>query len=110
MRGGMGNMGNMQQMMKQAQMMQEKMLKAQDELKDRTVEASAGGGAVTVVANGAKQILSVKIEKELASSGDADMLQDLILAAVNEALNKASEMTETEMKKITGGMGMPGLF
>ncbi|MEI7640481.1 MAG: YbaB/EbfC family nucleoid-associated protein [bacterium] len=110
MRGGMGNMGNMQQMMKQAQQMQEKMLKAQEDLKDKTVEAAVGGGAVVVVANGANQIISVKIEKELVTSGDTEMLQDLLLAAVNEALNKAKEMNEIEMKKITGGIGMPGLF
>lgn len=103
-------MGNMNEMMKQAQKMQEKFLKLQEELKNRTVEASSGGGAVTVTANGAKQVLSVKIEKELAASGDIDMLQDLVAAAVNEALSKAQEMTDTETKKITGNLGLPGMF
>jgi DNA-binding YbaB/EbfC family protein len=108
----MRGMGNMNEMMKQAQKMQEKFLKLQEELKDRTVEASSGGGAVTVTANGAKQVLSVKIEKDLISSGDTEMLQDLVTAAVNEALNKAQEMADAETKKITGGLGlnMPGMF
>lgn len=108
----MKGMGNINEMMKQAQKMQEKFLKMQEELKDRTVEASSGGGAVSVTVNGAKQVLSIKIDKELASSGDIDMLQDLVAAAVNEALNKAREMTDEETKKLTGGLGMnlPGIF
>jgi DNA-binding YbaB/EbfC family protein len=108
----MKGMGNMNDMMKQAQRMQEKFLKMQEELKEKTVEASAGGGAVTVVANGAKQIISIKIEKELAASGDVDMLQDLVTAAVNEALAKAQEMTDSETKKITGSLGinLPGML
>jgi nucleoid-associated protein EbfC len=108
----MKGMGNMNEMMKQAQRMQEKFLKMQEELKDKTVEASAGGGAVTVTANGAKQVLSIKIEKELAASGDVDMLQDLVTAAVNEALAKAQEMTDSETKKITGSLGinLPGML
>lgn len=108
----MRGMGNMNEMMKQAQKMQEKFLKMQEELKGKTVEASAGGGAVTVTANGAKQITGIKIEKELIVSGDVDMIQDLVTAAVNEALTKAQEMTDTETKKITGGLGLnlPGMF
>jgi nucleoid-associated protein EbfC len=101
--------GNMNEMMRQAQKMQERFVKLQEELKGRTVEAAAGGGAVTVTANGAKQVLSIKIEKELVSSGDVEMLQDLVTAAVNEALAKAQEMTETETKKITGGLNLPGM-
>lgn len=105
MRGGMGNMNDM---MRKAQQMQEKFLKMQEELKTKTVEASSGGGAVKVTASGAKQIVSITIDKELASSGDNEMVQDLVLAAVNEALNKAQEMMEEESKKITGGMSLPG--
>lgn len=109
---GMGNMGNMNDILKKAQKMQEEFAKLQEELKKREVEASSGGGAVTVRANGAKQVLSIKIDKELISSGDVDMLQDLITAAVNEALNKAQETVDAESKKLTGGMGLniPGLF
>jgi nucleoid-associated protein EbfC len=108
----MKGMGNMNEMMKQAQKMQEKFLKMQEELKEKTVEAAAGGGAVTVTANGAKQVLSIKIEKDLAASGDIEMLQDLVTAAVNEALAKAQEMTDSETKKITGSLGinLPGMF
>lgn len=105
----MRGMGNMNEMMKQAQKMQEKFLKMQEELKNKTVEASSGGGAVTVTANGAKQVLSIRIEKELATGGDVDMLQDLVTAAVNEALVKAQEMTDAEAKKITGGLNLPGM-
>jgi nucleoid-associated protein EbfC len=109
MRGGMGNMGDM---MRKAQKMQEELVKMQERVKTMEVEASAGGGAVTVKASGAKQILSIKIEKDLVSSGDVDMLQDLVTAAVNEALAKAQEMTDTESKKIAGNMGLniPGMF
>lgn len=108
----MRGMGNMNEMMKQAQKMQERFLKMQEELKNRTVEASSGGGAVTVTANGAKQVMNIKIDRELASSGDVEMLQDLVTAAVNEALVKAQEMSDEETKKITGGMGLnlPGMF
>jgi DNA-binding YbaB/EbfC family protein len=98
----------MNEMMKQAQKMQERFLKMQEELKEKTVEAAAGGGAVTVIANGAKQVLGIKIDKELAASGDVEMLQDLVTAAVNEALVKAQEMTDAETKKITGGLNLPG--
>ncbi|HRU38240.1 MAG TPA: YbaB/EbfC family nucleoid-associated protein [Candidatus Goldiibacteriota bacterium] len=108
----MRGMGNISEMMKQAQKMQEKLQKMQDELKNIIVEASAGGGAVTVTANAAKQIISVKIEKELAASGDIEMLQDLVTAAVNEALSKAQESADAEAKKITGSLGLniPGMF
>ncbi len=106
---GMGNMGDM---MKKAQKLQEEMLRLQEELKQKEVEASSGGGAVTVKANGAKQVIDIQIDKELIESGDADMLQDLCLAAVNEALNKAQEMVDEETKKLTGGMGLnlPNMF
>jgi DNA-binding YbaB/EbfC family protein len=108
----MGNMGNMNEILKKAQKMQLEFAKMQEELKKMEVESSSGGGAVTVRANGSKQILSIIIDKELISSNDVEMIQDLVTAAVNEALNKAQETVETESKKITGGMGpnMPGLF
>jgi DNA-binding YbaB/EbfC family protein len=100
---GMGNM------MKQAQKLQSKMLKMQEELAARTVEASAGGGMVTVVASGKQQIVSIKIEEEVVDPEDVEMLQDLILAAVNDALAKSQEMVSGEMSKLTGGLNIPGL-
>ena len=96
-------------LMKQAQMMQEKMAKIQEEAAQKTVEASAGGGMVTVTANGKMEILSIKIEKEVINPDDAEMLQDLITAAVNEALKKAQDMMSEEMGKLTGGLGLPGM-
>ena len=101
---GMGNM------MKQAQKLQSKMLKLQEEMAEKTVEASSGGGMVKVVANGRHQILSIQIEKEVVDPEDLEMLQDLILAAVNEALLKSQEMVSGEMSKLTGGMNIPGLM
>lgn len=103
-----GNMGNL---MKQAQKMQKDMEKLQEELQTRTVEASSGGGAVTVIATGKKEIKEIKIKPEVIDPDDPEMLQDLILASVNEALRKADEMVTGEMSKITGGIsGIPGLF
>lgn len=104
---GMGNMGGM---MKQVQQMQKKMAKMQGELEEREVEASAGGGVVTVKANGKKEVLEIVIDPEAVDPDDVEMLQDLILAATNEALRKADEMVSSEMEKITGGMNIPGLF
>jgi len=100
-------MGNI---MKQAQQMQQKMLKMQEEMAERTVEASVGGGMVTVVANGRSEIISVKIEPQAVDPNDIEMLEDLVLAGVNEALRKAQEMMANEMTKLTGGMKIPGLF
>ena len=100
---GMGNM------MKQAQKLQSQMMKLQEELADRTVESSSGGGMVTVVANGRQQIASIQIENEVVDPDDVEMLQDLVLAAVNDALAKAQEMVSSEMGKLTGGMNIPGL-
>jgi len=105
--GGMGNIGNM---MKQAQKLQAKMVEMQAELADKTVEATAGGGMVKVVANGKQQILSLSIEKEVVDPEDVEMLQDLIKAAVNDALAKSQEMVSSQMSKITGGMNIPGLM
>jgi nucleoid-associated protein EbfC len=103
-----GNMGNL---MKQAQKMQKDMAKVQEELQDKTVEATAGGGAIRVVASGKKEIVEINIKPEVVDPEDVEMLQDLILAAVNEAIRMADEMANSEMGKITGGMGnMPGLF
>lgn len=96
-------------MMKQAQQLQKKMLKAQEELASKTVEASAGGGMVKVVANGSQKIESIVLEKEVVDPEDVEMLQDLILAAVNDALNKSQEMVSSEMGKLTGGLNIPGL-
>ncbi len=108
--GGM-NMGNMNNLMKQARKMQEQMVKMQEELEDKTVEATVGGGVVSVVANGKKEILEITIQPEAVDPDDIEMLQDLILAAVNEAIRKAEEMAQGEMGKLTGGMGMPpGMF
>ena len=101
---GMGNM------MKQAQKLQARMLKLQDELANQTVEATAGGGMIKVTANGRQQIVSIAIEKEVVDPDDIEMLQDLILAGVNDALNKSQEMVSQEMGKLTGGMNLPGLM
>jgi nucleoid-associated protein EbfC len=101
---GMGNM------MKQAQKLQSKMLKMQEELGERTVETTAGGGMISVVANGRQQLVSISIDKEVVDPEDVEMLQDLILAAVNDALNKAQEMVAGEMSKLTGGFNIPGML
>ncbi len=108
---GFGGGGNMANLMKQAQKMQKDMEKLQEELQEKTVEATAGGGAITVVASGKKEIKEITIKPEVVDPDDVEMLQDLILAAVNEAIRKADEMVNGEMGKITGGLGgMPGLF
>jgi nucleoid-associated protein EbfC len=101
------NLGNI---MKQAKKMQEKMASIQAELEGKTVEATAGGGMVTVVVNGKFELLSLKIDKEVVNPEDVDMLQDLIMAAVNEGIRKAQEMATAEMSKITGGFNIPGLM
>jgi len=96
--------------MKQAKKMQERIAGIQAELESKTVEATAGGGMVTVVVNGKFEILSLKIDKEVVNPEDVDMLQDLITAAVNEGIRKAQEMATAEMSKITGGFNIPGLM
>lgn len=103
-------MNNMNQMMKQVKKMQAQMLKAQEELEHKTVEGSAGGGVVNVVANGHKKILNIEIKPEVVDPDDIEMLQDLVLTAVNDALNKAEELANADMGKYTGGMKIPGLF
>ena len=100
----------MANLMKQAQKVQKQMMEMQEELALRTVEAAVGGGMVTVVANGQQDILSIKIDPEVVDPTDIEMLQDLILAAVNEAHRKAHEMMTEEMSKLTGGMKIPGLM
>lgn len=101
---GMGNM------LKQAQKLQEKMLKLQEEMSDKTVEASSGGGMVRATANGRQQITALAIEREVVDPEDVEMLQDLIVAAVNDALSRSQEMMSAEMSKLTGGMNIPGLM
>jgi DNA-binding YbaB/EbfC family protein len=98
------------QIMKQAQMMQQKMARLQEEAGQKTAEATAGGGAVTAVVNGKNQIVSLTIRKEAVDPEDVEMLQDLVVAAVNEALKKVQSDVAAEMGKITGGLSIPGLF
>ncbi|HET6460999.1 MAG TPA: YbaB/EbfC family nucleoid-associated protein [Syntrophales bacterium] len=101
------NFGNI---MKQAKKMQERIASIQAELASKTVEATAGGGMVNVVVNGKFEILSIRIDKEVVNPEDVDMLQDLIVAAVNEGIRKAQELATVEMSKITGGFNIPGLM
>jgi DNA-binding YbaB/EbfC family protein len=101
---GLGNM------LKQAQQMHSKISQLQEEMAEKTVEASSGGGMVNLVMNGKQEIVSLRIDPEVVSKEDIEMLQDLIKAAVNEAIRKSQEMMTEEMKKITGGLSIPGLF
>lgn len=96
--------------MKQAQMIQQKMARLQEEAAQKTAEATSGGGAVSVTVNGKNEIISLSIKKEAADPNDVEMLQDLIVAAVNEAMKKVHSELSGEMSKITGGMSIPGLF
>lgn len=102
--------GNMNNMMKQVQKMQADMERMQKEIEEKEFEASAGGGAVTVKVSGKKQIIDIKIDEDVVDPDDVEMLQDLIMAAVNEALRIADETVNKEMGKLTGGMNIPGLF
>ncbi len=101
---------NFGKLMKQAQQMQSKMLKLQEELANKTVEATSGGGMVTAVVNGKNEVVSLSIERDVVDPDDIDMLQDLVMAAVNEGLRKVQEMTQEEMAKLTGGINIPGLM
>ena len=103
-------MANIGKLMKQAQEMQAKMAKVQQELAQKEVEGSSGGGMVTVKMNGQQEVLAIKIEQEVFADGDREMLEDLVLAAVNEARRHSLELAQQEMSKLTGGMPMPGLF
>lgn len=106
-----GNMGNMAGMMKKVQKLQADMAKMQEELKGRTLEVTAGGGAITVVITGEKQIQSLKINPSAVDPEDVEMLEDLVVAAVNEALKKVDDMMAQEMGKLTGGLNLPpGMF
>ena len=107
---GMGGGANMNQMLKQAQKMQEQMIKMQEELENKTYEASSGGGAVTVKISGKKELLEINLSEAVVDVDDIEMLQDLIIAAVNEGMRKASESSESELGKLTGGLNIPGLF
>ena len=107
---GMGMGGNMQQLARQAQKLQQQMTKMQEELEEREYEATAGGGVVTARVNGKKELVALTIKPEAVDPDDVEMLQDMVVAAVNEALRMAEEATEQEMGKLTGGLGMPGLF
>lgn len=102
-------MRNMSRMMKQVQKMQAEMVRVQEELGSKTVDATAGGGMVTVVANGHQEIVSVTIDPEAVDPEDVEMLQDMVMAAVNEALRASKEMAADEMAKVTGGLNIPGL-
>jgi DNA-binding YbaB/EbfC family protein len=103
-------MKDMQGIIRQAQQMQERLARLQEELAGRTVEASSGGGMVTVVVNGRQEVVSVRIEKEVVSPEDVELLQDLVAGAMNEAISRSRKMMADEMAKITGGMNLPGLF
>jgi DNA-binding YbaB/EbfC family protein len=104
---GFGPLGNI---MKQAQELQERLTRVQEEAAAKTVEASAGGGMVTVVINGRLQVVALRIEPEVMKSGDTEMLQDLVIAAVNQGIRAAQDMMAEEMKKVTGGLQIPGLM
>ena len=101
---------DMRALMKQAQQMQAKMAEAQARLQEETAEASSGGGMVTAVANGKGELVSVKIKKDVVDPDDVEMLEDLVLAAANEALRLTRDRLSEEMSKLTGGMNMPGMF
>jgi DNA-binding YbaB/EbfC family protein len=101
---------NLGGMLKQAQRIQAQLAKMQEEMAQKTVEASSGGGMVSVVVNGKQEVVSIKIEREVVNPEDIDMLQDLVLAAVNEGIRKSQEMVGEEMRKLTGGLSIPGLF
>lgn len=101
--------GNMNKMIKQARQVREQIVKMQEELEQREVEAAAGGGAVTVRVNGKQEVLSIKISPEVIDPDDVEMLEDLVTVAVNEAIRQAQDMVSSEMAKITGGLNIPGL-
>ena len=102
--------GNMNQILKQAQKMQSDMQKMQEELESKELETSVGGGAVTVKVNGKKEVVDIQIKSEVVDPDDIEMLQDLVLSAVNEALRSVDDMQSSQMNKLTGGMNIPGLF
>lgn len=101
---------NMNEIMKQAQEMQQKLSRVQNELADKSVTASVGGGMVSVTISGRNELLSIHIAKEVINPEDQTMLQDLIVSAVNEGIKKAQDMAQAEMRKLTGGINIPGIF
>ena len=101
---------NMQQMMKQAKMMQKKMAEVQEELKNMEFEASAGGGAVKVKVNGDQEILEIKLNNEMIDADDLDMVEDMVMVAINDALKQSKDESKNKMAGLTGGMNIPGLF
>ena len=107
---GMGGMGNASSMIKQAQKMQQDMLKMQEEIEQQSVEATSGGGAVSVKMSGKKVLEEIKIKPEVVDADDVEMLEDLILVAVNDALKKVDDINQSKMSQLTGGMNIPGLF
>lgn len=109
-RGGGGMPGGMQNLMRQANQLQNKVKKLQEELAEREYEGTSGGGAVAIKVRGESQVISLKIADDVVKSGDVEMLQDLIVTATNDALKKAKDTHAAEMAKVTGGFGMPGLF
>jgi hypothetical protein len=100
---------NLNKLMKQAQKMQEQMAKTQSELAEKTVEVEAGGGKVKVIANGAGDVLSIKIDKEIVDPNDVEFLEEMLLSGVKSAIEQGKELAQSEMTKITGGLGIPGL-
>ena len=108
--GGMGMGGNMNNMIKQAQKMQQEMMKMQNEIEEQEFEASAGGGAISVKMSGSKQLLSVNIDPAAVDPDDVEMLQDLIITVINDAMKKVDDANNAKMSRLTGGMNIPGLF
>ena len=108
-RGMGGGMGNMNQMIKQAQKMQEQMAKMQEEMETKTFSAEVGGGAVSATVNGKKELQEIILKEEAVDPDDIEMLQDLIMVAANEALRQMEEISQNEMNKLTAGLGIPGL-
>ena len=106
----MGGAQNMNAMIRQAQKMQDEITTLQEDIENREFSATSGGGAVSVVVTGKKTIKSLTINKEVVDPEDVEMLQDLVISAINEAVNQVESTTETEMSKITGGVSLPGLF
>jgi DNA-binding YbaB/EbfC family protein len=100
---------NYKEMMKQAKIMQKRMQEVKDELKNMEFEASAGGGAVKVKVNGEQEVLEIKIDKEMAEESDMEMLEDMVLVAINDAMNQSKEESKAKLSAITGGMNIPGL-
>lgn len=103
-------MTNLQNLLKQAQRIQSQVSQMQAELGERRIETSSGGGMVTAVVNGRQELIELKIDPQVVNADDVEILEDLVVAAVSEALSRASELAAEEMKKVTGGMALPGLF